>query len=99
MARHPKSTEMVKSLHLGVIIDGSTILSYGPVHEDNDGSYAWRIVLRTLPSNELHPFVVHNMIYDDDLNLWRFGQGDYAETLEEGLDFFYKRIGVGSRKF
>lgn len=102
---HEQSQKMVEALRPGQEIPTAggttTILKTGRVRDASSGSYAYRVVIRTLPDNDFHPFVVHTAIFQDDEPLqeaplagrWVFEQGDYARTLEEALEAFARREG------
>lgn len=92
MAKHPESTRMVQALAPGQSsIDDTVILAVGPVVPDEEGTYANRIALRVQADKGYEPFMVHMAIYDDERHRWVFTVGDYAGTIEKGLELFRLR--------
>lgn len=101
--RHPRSHNKIKRLEVGDRfstpgLHGATVLAKGPVHPDEEGSYAWAYVLHTNPGNDYHPFAVHAVAYNDDQNLWQSAGGDYCPDLTTGLEVFEARTGTKERR-
>jgi hypothetical protein len=102
---HERSQQQVDQLQVGQQLptpDGpTTLLKLGRVHPAGPGSYAWREAIRTLPGNDVHPFVVHRVVFQDDEPLqespldgrWVFDVGDYCQTIEQALTAFERREG------
>jgi hypothetical protein len=96
--RHPESTQHMQGVRAGSVlpdVDGpAVILKAGKLHPDADGTYAWRVVVHTVPGNTLHPFAVSDLHYDDETasgRPWVFGFGSAYATPEAALDAFKAR--------
>jgi hypothetical protein len=101
--RHARSTTEMEKVRQGTILPSdrgeTVIIKAGRLHPDGDGSFAWRVVVHTLPGNDLHPFAVHDLHYDDEASStgrrpWVFGSGAYCQTIEDALAAFHARAGV-----
>jgi hypothetical protein len=98
MSTHDQSTMVMRELTVGTTVPfqglDSLLLAMGPLRPGTEGMFANREVIHHLPANDYHPWAVHNLCFDDEVNRFAFGSGDYCADIQTALEIFLRRAGL-----
>lgn len=101
MSTHDRSTMVMRELREGQTVPyhgvDSLLIAMGPIDPGTEGMFANAEVIHHLPTNDFHPWAVHNLCFDDESNRFVYGSGDYCQTIEEALSAFGRRVPPGCR--